>query len=264
MSNNNLKDLVIIKDGQVVTNAYAYNSIIVTPDITKFTIKIEKCDPNVSYNISIITNQLAKGCELTYFDGYGLESTTIIKCGETTHMYVYNGGLILKTTTSEYSSNSGVVAGYNAGTDFAQVSAAYIAIGRSAGDVAETSTGTTPICLGNLAGYSGEIGDNALALGNKAMYAQPGNYDGIVINGSGSAVILPQDNSCCIKPVRSFTPTSSPKVLYYNPTTFEMTYGDPPAFLTNDANLEQKIKELEMLVDNLVSKLPENRIFLAN
>jgi hypothetical protein len=111
-----------------------------------------------------------------------------------------------------------VAVGFNAGVD-AQDQLA-VAVGASTGSF---SQGEGAVAVGVYAGYDTQ-GDYAVAIGNSAGFSyQPANS--IVINASGAAL-----NGAAagfyVNPIREVT---GPQTVYYNPATYEVTWGPVPA-----------------------------------
>jgi len=96
-----------------------------------------------------------------------------------------------------------------------------IAIGTFAG---YTGQGNTAVAMGYYAGFTGQ-GANAIAVGANAGFAyQAANT--IILNATGNDVdgVRDQPNSTYIAPIRNDV-TATNNTLYYNTTTFELTYG---------------------------------------
>jgi hypothetical protein len=95
-----------------------------------------------------------------------------------------------------------------------------VAVGIGAG---QTNQGTSAVAIGDVAGYNGQ-GANAVAIG-KAAGATSQSANSIVINASGIAL-----NGAAagfyVNPIREVT---GPQVVYYDPTSKEVTWGPVPA-----------------------------------
>lgn len=113
---------------------------------------------------------------------------------------------------------SAVSVGYNAG-NISQAASA-VALGNFAG---RTSQGDSAVAIGNNAGLTGQ-GANAIAIG-KAAGATNQTAGSIVINASGVAL-----NGAAagfyVRPIREVT---GPQTVYYNPATYEVTWGPVPS-----------------------------------
>jgi len=95
-----------------------------------------------------------------------------------------------------------------------------VAVGLGAG---HSGQGISAVAIGNVAGYTNQ-GLNAIAIG-KAAGATNQAANSIVINASGIAL----DGIAAglyVRPVREII---GPQTLYYNPTTYEVTWGPVPA-----------------------------------
>ena len=71
-----------------------------------------------------------------------------------------------------------------------------------------TATGTNSVAIGRLAGTT------------------TCHNNSIVLNGSGVALNTAATDRLYIRPIRQLAPTSSEYRLYYNPTTYEITYSN--------------------------------------
>ena len=95
-----------------------------------------------------------------------------------------------------------------------------VAIGIGAG---QTNQGASAVAIGDVAGYTNQ-GVNAVAIGKAAgATSQPANS--IVINASGVAL----NGSAAgfyVNPIREVT---GPQTVYYNPATYEVTWGPVPS-----------------------------------
>ena len=95
-----------------------------------------------------------------------------------------------------------------------------VAVGIGAG---QTNQGDSAVAIGNVAGYTNQ-GVNAVAIGKAAgATSQPANS--IVINASGIAL----NGSAAgfyVNPIREVT---GPQTVYYNPVTYEVTWGPVPS-----------------------------------
>ena len=95
-----------------------------------------------------------------------------------------------------------------------------VAVGIGAG---QTNQGASAVAIGDVAGYTNQ-GVNAVAIGKAAgATSQPANS--IVINASGVAL----NGSAAgfyVNPIREVT---GPQTVYYNPATYEVTWGPVPA-----------------------------------
>jgi len=113
---------------------------------------------------------------------------------------------------------SAVSIGYQAGNTSQDAHA--VAVGVGAG---KTSQGDSAVAIGNVAGFNGQ-GANAIAIGKAAgATSQPANS--IVINASGIAL----DGAAAgfyVAPIREVT---GPQTVYYNPATYEVTWGPVPS-----------------------------------
>jgi len=95
-----------------------------------------------------------------------------------------------------------------------------VAIGSGAG---YTSQGTQSVAIGKLAGNTGQ-GLQAIAIGSGAgQTSQPANS--IVINASGS-ILNGAAAGFYVRPIREVT---GPQTVYYNPVTYEVTWGPVPS-----------------------------------
>jgi hypothetical protein len=95
-----------------------------------------------------------------------------------------------------------------------------VAIGSGAG---YTSQGTQSVAIGKLAGNTGQ-GLQAIAIGSGAgQTSQPANS--IVINASGSTL----NGAAAGFYVRPIREVIGPQTVYYNPATYEVTWGPVPA-----------------------------------
>lgn len=95
-----------------------------------------------------------------------------------------------------------------------------VAVGIGAG---QTNQGASAVAIGDVAGYTNQ-GVNAVAIGKAAgATSQPANS--IVINASGVAL-----NGAAagfyVRPIREVT---GPQTVYYNPATYEVTWGPVPS-----------------------------------
>jgi hypothetical protein len=95
-----------------------------------------------------------------------------------------------------------------------------VAVGIGAG---QTNQGASAVAIGDVSGYTNQ-GVNAVAIGKAAgATSQPANS--IVINASGVAL----NGSAAgfyVNPIREVT---GPQTVYYNPATYEVTWGPVPA-----------------------------------
>lgn len=140
--------------------------------------------------------------------------------------------------------NSAIAIGNSAG--FGTQGVDSIAIGRTAGTNGQS---TKAIAIGAAAGSSVQ-GISAIAIGSQAGVAQ-GNFsiaiganagsgntqanNSIVINASGTDLEGPTANALFVKPIRN---AASANVLYYNPTSGEVTY-NTAAFGSFSSNVTQ-------------------------
>jgi hypothetical protein len=113
---------------------------------------------------------------------------------------------------------SAVSIGYQAGNTSQGASA--VAVGTAAG---RDNQGVDAVAIGNVAGFNGQ-GANAVAIG-KAAGATSQSANSIVINASGIAL-----NGAAagfyVNPIREVT---GPQTVYYNPATYEVTWGPVPS-----------------------------------
>ena len=95
-----------------------------------------------------------------------------------------------------------------------------VAVGIGAG---QTNQGASAVAIGDVAGYTNQ-GVNAVAIG-KAAGATSQSANSIVINASGVAL----NGSAAgfyVNPIREVT---GPQTVYYNPATYEVTWGPVPS-----------------------------------
>lgn len=148
----------------------------------------------------------------------------------TTENSIYLGFEAGSTSTSGYTVGIGYQAqktnpaGYTVGIGSyagkANQSQAAIAIGSNSG---ETSQGDSAVALGVYAGQTSQ-GANAIAIGNQAGKTnQPA--ESIIINASGS-VLNGAAAGFYVSPIREVT---GPQTVYYNPVTYEVTWGPVPS-----------------------------------
>ena len=154
------------------------------------------------------------------------------------------GGLAGSLTPGQNVVSIGYQAGYNSQGDYS------VAVGASSGS---QSQGIGAIALGNSAGSTNQ-GINAIAIGANAGYnyqspyaiaiganagfggSTPQSTSTIIINATSNEIdgVPNQTNSFYVAPIRNATTDSG--VLYYNPTTFEVTYGTSPTLQSTAAS----------------------------
>jgi hypothetical protein len=125
---------------------------------------------------------------------------------------------------------------WNTDTSAWAVGDTQIRLGSNAG---QTGQGSNSIAIGSLAGQTSQ-GGNSIAIGNRASQNSQGqgsiaigyqavisnqNANSIVINASSSPINA-AFSSCYISPIRELS--GGDKVLYYNTSTYEIIYSDPP------------------------------------
>ena len=125
----------------------------------------------------------------------------------------------------EGQSGNGVAIGWQAAQFNQNISG--VAIGYAAG---QQDQGFGAIAIGHLAGNQYQ-GDNSVAIGVRAGYDGNGiaqSSGTIFINATGVEMggVHGQENSFYVNPIRSDSTPSD--ILYYNPTTKEITYGTAP------------------------------------
>ena len=108
-----------------------------------------------------------------------------------------------------------------------------IAIGFGAGSVGTTGQGINAIAIGVNAGNT-QQGVNAIAIGQFAGQTSQG-ANSIVINASGTAFTTTTPSACFIRPLRALAASTA---LYYNSTTFELSY------LTSSSTTKNTIQDL--------------------
>lgn len=170
--------------------------------------------------------------------GGGVDYSTVyeIKLGLTAGSYAQGGyGIAIGYSAGNYNQGSyGISIGRAAGESY-QTNYA-IAIGNYAGN---NSQGDNAIAIGNNAGNNAQaqnaiaIGNNAgsynqgssaIAIGNNATGTGQQSSNSIVLNATGSAINA-NASGFFVKPIRSGT---AAKIIYYDSTTGELTYGDAP------------------------------------
>lgn len=113
----------------------------------------------------------------------------------------------------EYATAIGISAGrYSQGANA-------VAVGSGAGGITQSSNA---VAIGNFAG-SDTQGSNAIAIGKRAGFNNQ-HANSIILNASGFDVNSDGTNRFYVKPIRN--DTTSTNILSYNPTTYEITYGD--------------------------------------
>jgi hypothetical protein len=153
------------------------------------------------------------------------------------------GGLAGNLTPGQNVVSIGYQAGYNSQGDYS------VAVGASSGS---QSQGFGAVAFGNSAGSTNQ-GMNAIAIGANAGYnyqspyaiaiganagfggSTPQSTSTIIINATSNEIdgVPDQENSFYVAPIRNATTNSG--VLFYNPTTFEVTYGTSPTLQSTAA-----------------------------
>ena len=152
-----------------------------------------------------------------------------------------------------------VAMGYFAGGYFQGANA--VAVGQQAGSDGQ---GNNAVAVGPLAGRNGQ-GANAVAIGVLAG-SQNQAANTIIINATGSELngVSAQTSSTYIAPIRNDVSATN-NTLYYNTSTFELTWGAAPtniSYFTNDVNyltsstLNQDVNAT--IIESAVAPVPAN------
>ena len=142
-------------------------------------------------------------------------------------------------------SNVAVAIGYQAGKN--TQSSGAVAIGNNSGF---TTQGFGAVAVGNNAGLTNQ-GANAVAIGNGAGQTNLA-ANCIVLNASGIATNTTTASSCLIRPMRGLVAST---VVYYNTTTFELSY------LASSASTKNTIEELKIDTSALYELSPKTYLY---
>jgi hypothetical protein len=145
---------------------------------------------------------------------------------------VYTNPIAIGTGSGSVSTASNAISiGLNAGTEQNTDS---IAIGNGAGVTGPFGPiGAQSISIGKLSRAQGtssiSIGENATSNGTNSIAigkdaSSNGNNNSIVLNASSSALNANGTSRFFVRPIRSETVSGTMRALYYNTSTFEITY----------------------------------------
>jgi hypothetical protein len=153
-----------------------------------------------------------------------------------------SGCTINKQTVSEVAAGT-LAVGRSAGALTPGTGAVALGVGAGANSLADSTTsigyltmntgsGNGAVALGSQAGYE-NLGTNSIAIGQYASFVGDNHANTIVLNATGSPVNPTSASSFYVAPIRNVDDTTS-KLLSYDPTTKEITYGS----FTNVAQLQ--------------------------
>jgi hypothetical protein len=258
---NKLNTITVFKDDQII-DPFLYNRILVSKNVATLNLSINSSFQNVSFECIIDGSLLdtKSGCLITSWAesgpielGYGRLTN-----GSNLVFSLINGIATLERQTSSSSKDRGLVTlGHHSGpwTDYTGATALKtgVFIGNNTG--ASLINGNDLVIIGTSSG-DGSFEDHSILIGYNAGFGTV-NKRCIILNASPAGFGANNDGFF-VKPV-SATSGSGGIVMYYNPTTFEISYGAPPPPLNSLlASTSDKIMELpEYLNEDVILALVE-------
>jgi hypothetical protein len=160
-----------------------------------------------------------------YFSGATSQGTNAVAIGYTT------GG---NTQGSD-----AIAVGSGAGNSLQGASA--VAVGRQSGN---SSQGSNSVAVGNEAGRYSQ-GVNAVAIGYLAGYTGQ-HANTIIVNASGSTLNSNRTDALFVRPIRN---TGTSNFMFYDPSTYEVSYSNTAAFVSGSIG---NLTVTDTLTTNLV------------
>jgi hypothetical protein len=166
-----------------------------------------------------------------YYSGQMNQQSNAIAIGKTSGYNFQGTGSIAIGDGAGYTSQgmNSIALGVDSGSIHQQTSS--VSIGYQAG---LNTQGTGCVALGSFAGYTGQ-GQYSIAIGHQAGLIEQAS-DSIVLSAGEIPINNTIPNSCVVYPIRNVNGTASNRV-YWDPTTYEMTYGTEPSSIRYKENV---------------------------